>query len=259
LAQTSTIERPMTATSTPSPTSRQNDLAGRQVTDLEFARALRYVHSRWLQGEHVSLIGPTGAGKTYFKRFLLRKRDFITSFVTKEDDDELHRIFREEGFTVQGANWDGANHDLVALWPKQPRGRSFEEFLHAQKWYFNDAIDKMAKQKGWTFDFDEISYMTDFLHMDRRMRWLLQQGRSSKLTVVAATQRPAFIPLAFYSMPSWLVFWNNNDDTDLKRIQGLGGVNGKVLRSEVMNLAHREIIIVHNRHPYERIRTLVRV
>lgn len=248
----------MTATSIPSAPSVSRDLPGREVTDLEFPRALRYVHHRWVQGEHVSLIGPTGAGKTYFKRFLLRKRSYITSFVTKEDDDELDRIFREEGFTVQGGQWSGTP-DLVALWPKQPRKRTFDEFLHAQRWYFNDAIDRMVKQKGWTFDFDEISYMTDFLHMDRKMRWLLQQGRSSKLTVVAATQRPAFIPLAFYSMPSWLVFWNNNDDTDLKRIQGIGGVNGKVLREEVMNLVHREIIIVHNRHPYERIRTLVRV
>lgn len=101
--------------------------------------------------------------------------------------------------------------------------------------------------------------MTDFLHMDRLMRWLLQQTRSTKITVVAATQRPAFIPLAFYSMPSWLVFWNNRDATDLKRIAGLGGVDGKVIRHEVSNLRHREILIVHNRHPYERIRTTVRV
>lgn len=250
--------RPMTATSTPNAPRFIPDLPGRESTELQFPRALRYVHQRWKQGDHVSLIGPTGAGKTFFKRYLLRKRSYITSFVTKEDDDELTRIFKEEGFDVQGGKWDG-NPDLVALWPKQPRNRTFDEFLHAQRWYFNDAIDRMVKQKGWTFDFDEISYMTDFLHMDRKMRWLLQQGRSSKLTVVAATQRPAFIPLAFYSMPSWLVFWNNNDDTDLKRIQGIGGVNGKVLRQEVMNLVHREIVIVHNRHPYERIRTLVRV
>jgi hypothetical protein len=244
-------------TSAPS-SPRSTDLPGRQVSDLSFPRALRYFHARWQQGDHVSLIGPTGAGKTYLKRYLLRKRSYITSFVTKDDDDELERIFKEEDFKILRAKWDGSN-DLVALWPQQPKNRSMDEFLHAQKWYFNDAIDRMYKQRGWTFDFDEVSYMTDFLHMDRKMRWLLQQGRSSKVTVVAATQRPAFIPLAFYSMPSWLVFWANNDDTDLKRIQGIGGVNGKVLRSEVMNLEHREVIIVHNRHPYERIRTLVRV
>lgn len=246
----------MTSTLAP---NRNPTLPGRSLTDLEFPAALRYVHARWVQGEHVSLIGPTGAGKTFFKRYLLRRRDYITSFITKNSDDELTRIIREEGFKVQKDKWDGSQGDLIALWPKKKRGEGEEELQDRQRWIFKEAISKAFDQKGWTFDFDEVGYMTDFLHMDRTMRWLLQQGRSDKITVVAATQRPAWIPRAFYSMPSWLVFWGNRDTEDLKRIAGLGGVDGKVLRGEVSNLEHREILIVHNRHPYERIRTLVRV
>lgn len=230
--------------------------APRQCTQLPFGSALNYVHRSWRQGEHWSLIGPTGVGKTFFKRYLLRRRDYITSFITKNKDDELSKIIREEGFQVQRQTWDGSHANLIALWPRE---RDPDDQMAAQKWYFTDAIKRAIEQGGWTLDFDEVSYMTDFLGMDRLMRWALQQGRSDRVTVVAATQRPAFIPLAFYSMPSWLVFWNNRDANDLKRIAGLGGVDGKVLRNEVMELEHREILIVHNRHPYERIRTLVRV
>jgi hypothetical protein len=238
-------------------------LPERTLTDLEFPGALAHVHANWNQGEHICLIGPTGTGKTFFKRYLLRRRNYVTSFITKPADSELKRIIREEGFEEQprkrSEHWDGSKSDLIALWPKKPRGRTPEEFERAQKIIFTHAIHKMVDQGRWCLDFDELSYMCDFLGMDRLMRWLLQQGRSSEISVVAATQRPSFIPHVFYSMPEWLVFWNNTDDTDLKRIQGLGGVDGKILRNEVMRLKHREIIIVHNRHPYERIRTTVRV
>lgn len=237
----------------------KTDLPGREVTDLAFPPALRYIWGRWKQGEHVSLIGPTGSGKTFFKRYLLRKRGYITTFVTKNSDDELDRIHREEGFTVQRAEWDGSKNDLIALWPKVLKDQDDEDFQAMQRYYFKRAIRKAFHQKGWTMDFDEVSYMCDFLHMDRTMRWLLQQGRSDKTTIVAATQRPAWIPRAFYSMPTWLVFWANQDAEDLKRISSLGGVDGKVLRREVSELRHREILVVHNRHPYERIRTIVRV
>jgi hypothetical protein len=240
-------------------------LPERTLTDLPFAQALTYLHAHWEQGQHISLIGPTGMGKTFAKRYILRRRQYVTSFITKGEDEELDRIIREEGFEKQPhstkgtQHWDGSKSDLIALWPHKPRGRTPEEFERAQKIIFTTAIHKMVDQGRWCLDFDELSYMCDFLGMDRLMRWLLQQGRSSKISVVAATQRPSFIPHVFYSMPEWLVFWNNTDDTDLKRIQGLGGVDGKILRNEVMRLKHREIIIVHNRHPYERIRTLVRV
>jgi hypothetical protein len=235
------------------------DLPAAEQTVLDFPTALKYFHERWEQGDHVSLIGPTGAGKTFAKRYLLRKREYITTFATKNQDKELSKIFREEGFDIQRKKWDGARHNLIALWPTVGKNEVLENFQQRQKIMFHEAIDKAFPQGAWTFDFDEVSYMTDFLHMDRKMRWLLQQGRSDGVTVVAATQRPAWIPRAFYSMPSWLVFWGNRDTEDLKRIQGLGGVDGKVLRQEVATLKHREILIVHNRHPYERIKTLVKV
>jgi hypothetical protein len=241
-------------------TNLPRSLPSGQQTVLPFREALAYFHARWEQGEHVSLIGPTGVGKTFFKRYLLRRRSYVTTFVTKDSDSELSKIFREEEFDIQRGAWDGGSDEpLIALWPQIGKRQSEEDFFMMQRYYFRKAIHEAFHQKAWTLDFDEVSYMCDFLHMDRLMRWLLQQGRSDKITVVAATQRPAWIPRAFYSMPSWLVFWGNRDAEDLKRIAGLGGVDGKVLRAEVSTLKHREILIVHNRHPYERIRTLVRV
>lgn len=229
-------------------------IARRQTSNLSFRDALAFFHKNWLQGEHVLGVGPTGAGKTTLFQRLVTRRDFVTVFATKKKDSSMERMIRA-GYKRQ-EEWDGSYHDHIVLWPQ---GKTEEEVTFKQYHVFTDAIDKMYQQGGWTYFFDEVSYLTDFLSMDRRLRWLLQQSRSSHLSVVALTQRPAFIPLAFYDMPSWHVFWNDNDQTNLKRIQGIGGVDGKVIREEVMDLGHREVLIIHNRHPYERVRTTVRL
>lgn len=227
----------------------------RKTDRLSLREFLHFFHHNWAQGEHVTLIGPTGVGKSTLTHYLLPMRSYVTVFATKPKDETTDKLVRA-GYKEQKGKWDGTYHDYIVLWP---RGGDDDELIPKQHYIFSDAINRMIRQGGWCMNFDEVSYMTDFLGMQRKMRWVLQQGRSGGNSIVAATQRPAFIPLAFYDMPSWLIFWNDNDQTNLKRIQGIGGVDGKVIRSEVMDLGHREILAVHNRHPYERIHTTVRI
>jgi len=224
------------------------------VQQLSFPEFVRWHGQRWEQGDHMTLIGPTKAGKSTLCRFLLRRRDYVTLFATKGKDTTVDEYKRKEGFNVQRKQWDGSRHNLIVLWPK---GKTQEEVVHQQQHIFHDAIDRMYQQGGWCMYFDEVSYMTDFLGMSRKMRWLLQQSRSSGISVVAATQRPAFIPLAFYDQPEWLIFWNDNDETNLKRIQNIGGMNGRVIRELVQSLEWREILCLHTRHPHEMVRTKV--
>jgi hypothetical protein len=226
----------------------------RQQSTLPFRDFLNYFHGKWEQGEHVTLIGPTGVGKTTLTQRLLTRRGFVTVFATKDTDSTMDALVRA-GYKKQ-REWDGSFHDYIVLWPK---GKTPEETMYLQHHEFNRSINLMMKQGGWAINFDEVSYLSDFLGMSRKLKWALQQSRSGGNSVIASTQRPAFIPLAFYDQASWLIFWNDNDDTNLKRIQGIGGVDGKVIRAEVQNLGHREILCVHNRYPYERVRTTVRI
>lgn len=202
----------------------------------------------------MTLIGPTKSGKSTLMRFLLRRREFVTAFATKGEDTTMQEYKTKEGFVIQRKRWDGSRHDRIVLWPK---GKTQEEVVHYQLHIFNDAIDRMYQQGKWCMCFDEISYMCDFLRMDRKLRWLLQQSRSSKISVVAATQRPAFIPLAFYDQPEWLIFWNDNDYTNLKRIQNIGGLNGNAIRKIVQELEWREVLCLHTRHPHEAVRSKI--
>jgi ABC transporter len=228
----------------------------RQQSNLPFREFLHWFHTGWEQGEHVTLVGPTGCGKSTLIQYLLARRSYVTTFATKKSDSTMDRLVRA-GYKKQTGKWDGSYYDYICLWPTH--ASSTEETLAKQYPIFHQAIDDMYNQGGWCMNFDEVSYMTDFLGLSRKLRWLLQQGRSSGISIVAATQRPAFIPLAFYDQPEWLIFWNDNDHTNLKRIQGLGGEDGKVIRQEVMSLGDRQILAIHNRHPYERVKTTVRI
>src|SRR5580658_4925189 len=135
------------------------------VPQLSFPEFVRWHGQRWEQGDHMTLIGPTKAGKSTLCRFLLRRRDYVTLFATKGKDTTVDEYKRKEGFNVQRKQWDGSRHNLIVLWPK---GKTQEEVVHQQQHIFHDAIDRMYQQGGWCMYFDEVSYMTDFLGMSRK-------------------------------------------------------------------------------------------
>jgi len=225
----------------------------RQSSTLPYRDWVSYMRRSWRQGEHMTLIGPTGAGKTTLLSRLLELRDYVVVFATKSRDDTMSGLFVRRGYKLQ-RKLDTQFWDRIVLWPD---GKSERDTVTAQTIEFDAAIDELYRQTGWTLALDEVAYLSDFLGMQRKLRWLLQQGRSSGITVVACTQRPAFIPLAFYDQASWLIFWSDNDSTNLKRIQGIGGEDGRLIRGEVMGLEHRQILCVHNRYPYERFKVRI--
>lgn len=63
----------------------------------------------WNQGEHVTLIGPTGSGKTTLALALLPMRRYVLAFGTKPKDRTLDTLVRQAGWK------------RVQTWEKMPR------------------------------------------------------------------------------------------------------------------------------------------
>lgn len=182
----------------------------------------------WRQGEHVSLIGPTGGGKTTLALAILPRRNYVTVFGTKPADDTLTALqrqgwkrihqWKERPGLVPDAQGRLPDQRLI-LWPKFRK--MSDQWSHAMEFYA--ALDSMFTDQGWTIFADEVGYLCKDLGLERVMKQWWKQGRSIKLTVVSATQRPAWVPLDMYSQATHLFLWNANDRRDLQRLRDIGG------------------------------------
>lgn len=169
---------------------------------------------RWRQGEHVTLIGPTGAGKTTLARSILPSRTYTLVLATKPKDPLL-RSFHDHRLT---RTWPAAGPRII-LWPRIER----TEDIDGQRAIIRQVLRDVYRAGGWTLYLDECRYITEYLGLGRTVELLWIQGRSMGVTVVASAQRPRHLPLAAYSQASHLYVWPTRDRADLRRLQEMGG------------------------------------
>lgn len=230
----------------------------------------------WRQGEHVTVIGPTGTGKTTVLRAILPKRydahGSVLVLATKSQDtnldswarsDHLARVdqwpprapFWKRPGDIQHADghvtpWDRR----VMLWP-----RPFGMELGAVDDHIADvhrrAMTDAYWSGGWTIVGEEL-YELSQLGLDRELTKIWTQGRSAGLSLVGATQRPVNIPLYAYSQATHLFMFRDNDEVNLKRLQGIGGMSGRSLAGHVASLVGHDVLYINTR-TRELIRTRV--
>lgn len=173
----------------------------------------------WDQGEHLTLLGPTSAGKTHVARLLLPRRDYVVAIATKPRDPLVDR-FRADGFKIVRQWPPPPLVDRVLLWPRM---RTPDDVLD-QRETIRQALADIYVQGGWTVYIDEMSYVTGRpLNLSAELELLWTQGRALGVTVVAATQRPAHVPLVAYSQATHVLAWQTNDDRDVKRLGEIAG------------------------------------
>lgn len=175
----------------------------------------------WTQGEHFTLIGPTGANKTTTAtEHLLPRRKYVLAFVTKRRDPVIWGL-EEQGYDVF-RDWKDVPAEVSPRRVIAPRTKGVHDLDH-QRETFSTALSAAFRQGGWTVYLDEMRYVTDFLGLARDVELLWHQGRSEGTTVVACAQRPRHAPLLAYSQASHLAFWRTGDSQDLRRLGDFGG------------------------------------
>jgi ABC-type Fe3+/spermidine/putrescine transport system ATPase subunit len=200
----------------------------------------------WRQGQHITLIGPNGSGKTVINKELLRYRErrhgYICVFVTKPTDIELAQL-TERGYvrTKENRNWGVSSPSRILLWPD---AGNFAD-LTKQRKIFRDALQGAWKAGRWTFMLNELRYLTEHLALKREMNTLYLQARAAKFSLAAETQRPRSVPLEAFSQSTHLFFAACRDDEDLKRISGLGNADSKLIRLTVQRLKQYQFCYVN--------------
>ena len=199
----------------------------------------------WKQDEHISIIGPTGTGKSALAVDLLKIRNFVTFVMTKPDDPKLEAALRRQHYVQVSAFPKNPPDDIdrYLLWP--PGSGQMDAQANArQRAVLRDAFSKIFRGPGggapgrWCIYVDEARYVADpsYLGLRREINHLLIQGRSLRIAMVLSFQRPSWVPPEAYDQASHLFIARDNDQRNVRRFREIGGVDGEIVAATVERL-----------------------
>lgn len=196
----------------------------------------------WNQGEHLTMVGPTGSGKTTLETAILPRRDYVVFLSTKRIDstqDELKSMGYKVIHDVRELHPDVTPKAILRPpWPDVSAKRL--KALHAE--IFGEALMTVFRQGYWTVVMDEARYLTHDLNLSDAAQLLWLQGRSLGITVVAGTQRPRWIPLEAYDQATHLFFWKDKDRQNVDRVAELAGLSRNTVQEVVPSLRKHEML-----------------
>lgn len=200
---------------------------------------------RWEQGEHVALIGPTGQGKTTLLTNLLPLHPYVVVFATKPRDESMSRLIRHDNYypVKEWQRLDPKQYPRRVLWPD---AGSLNSVTNQQE-VFHDAFGRIYREGGWTVAIDELWYIDNVLKLEMDVKLYLLQARALGISLLAATQRPAWVPLEIYDQSTHLFFWRDNDETNLRRLSGISFRSADLIRSVVSELEKFQVLYINTR------------
>jgi hypothetical protein len=229
---TSPLAPPMTSETAP------------QVERLPWPQAVARMDRR--QGEHVTLIGPTGAGKTEAIARLLETDPWWVYFSTKRRDTTVDTLRGMKPRTIHLAtdiNPEVGRRYILA--PKWNRRMSADAQNKRHAATFTDALNGMFWMGGWTAAIDEGEYLYRLLQVQSPIDRQLTQGRSQGNSVIMGTQRPRYVTLHAYEQATHLLMFRMSDLGNIMRAAELAGVNREAVADTMASLSKYDILYVN--------------
>ena len=212
----------------------------------------RHLRSEFRQGDHVAIIGPTGAGKTHIGFDVLELRSYSIVIACKPRDnlvtDALARGYRlvDRDTLRDGIEYvDGRPlHNRYVYWPRiseRTRRRLPEsEVLRAEKLHQRPrvaaALGYVRNEGHWAVMLDEGTWVCRDLNLQRDVDSALFQFRTLNSSIVILGQRPSWMGRYVLSSPTHLFLFNTNDGDDRKSLGNVSGVDSKLVAALVERL-----------------------
>jgi energy-coupling factor transporter ATP-binding protein EcfA2 len=193
------------------------------------------------QGEHVSLVGATGSGKSVCAVELCKvigkrkatdgRPSRVTVLADKPRDDTIMRLHKRDGWPIIKKWPPSYGQEHVIVWP---RGGTPSQEVKRHRAVFLPLLEHIYVEGGQTVMIDEAAYFEDTAPSGLGMRGTMSKfwraARSNRVSMVAGTQRPTHVSRLMWSEPSWLFIFTVEDDEDLKRVAQLSGRKQDVWR-----------------------------
>lgn len=193
-------------------------------------------------GQHVTILGKTGSGKTYLGFQLLdasisKERPGIV-LVMKPRDATVER-FQKRLELRRVASWPPPyirrkvdKPRGYVLWPKLGDFERDDEILHDEfNRCFRESYTQAARRNGEPrcLFVDELVGVAKELKLEASVNRLYMRGRSLGVGLWAATQRPFNAPLLAYQAPDHIFVASDPDLRNRQRLAEIGGFNTDVL------------------------------
>lgn len=212
----------------------------------------------WLQGQHLTSIGPTGSGKTVLNRELLKRRDYVVVLGVKNQDPELYGPFEKMGYKLQHSFEpqppEDAPESLVLYVPRTDKQGTERRQIIGRR--FRLVLQEVLRIGRWCVYCDDVQYMSDKLRLAPELEDLWQLGRSEKATLVVSSQEPVDIPVEAYSAATHLFLFSNPDQVRAERMGKLAGMNRKMVEEIVLSMPPHEFLYI-NKNTRQMIRSRV--
>jgi DNA helicase HerA-like ATPase len=198
------------------------------------------------QGQHITMVGATGSGKTTLALKLLEYREFMIVLATKNRDESLYPKLEAKGYLLTDqTDLDWHQTPKVIFRPKlaSPSGEAKEE----QKEAFQRVLVDVFNEGGWSLYGDEIRYLADNLGLRVELETLWLQGRSNHTSMIVATQRPVSIPVIAFESATHIFLFRMTDKKNIDRASEFGGADVDLIRHTLPRLPRYEVLYVDTR------------
>jgi len=212
-------------------------------------------------GEHVTILGPTGDGKTRLAFELLActahpRLPFIALVTKPQGGDSTVTKFARDMKVKTIRSWPPPPVTTLferktpgwVLWPKT----SFDDLTGSeenQHYQFARCMSDSFKKRNRIIFADELFWLTKHLGMQRRTDHIHTQGRGLGVGLWVCSQRPRDIPMNAYSQAEHIFMSNDRDVEARKRYAEIGGVDRHLILHNLARLRKYELLYIKRTAP----------
>lgn len=212
--------------------------SGSEIEVWNRQQLLDYLRHEWQPGEHISLWGATGCGKTTVCAGLAHLRRYSAVLASKQEDKTLALY---EDFKIiddwKKRHWYETH---VIVWPYAKQGQDVDVVFRRASL---SMMEDIFWEKNWTFQIDDAKMMRH-LGLMGKVKMLFAHMRSQHSSILYNDQRPFETIQEALDQTSYKIMFYMEDKRDVYRMAEASGKDPRRLLAANNQLRRYEFLFL---------------